>query len=41
MNGTVDTFWQTETGGFMITPFPGNNDHLICPFPPLAWLHDG
>jgi acetyl-CoA synthetase len=19
----VDTYWQTETGGFMITPFPG------------------
>jgi acyl-coenzyme A synthetase/AMP-(fatty) acid ligase len=22
----VDTFWQTETGGHMITPLPGDTD---------------
>ena len=23
----VDTWWQTETGGFLITPLPGRHDH--------------
>ena len=22
----VDTWWQTETGGILITPLPGSND---------------
>ena len=34
----VDTWWQTETGGIMITPLPGVGDHQArarprCPFP--------
>ena len=23
----VDTWWQTETGGIMISPLPGRHDH--------------
>ncbi len=26
----VDTYWQTETGGHMITPLPGDTDQAEC-----------
>jgi acetyl-CoA synthetase len=30
----VDTFWQTETGGHMITPLPGRHDQAgLCTLP--------